>query len=128
MIQVRRFDPADLALLEAQPNQVESLSRLQNKEDLAQGLGFPFAATVWTPYGVPVVCAGIRPNHVAWTYLAVNMKRWMVPSVRAMAHVLMEYTRQVGPVWATIDEIQPNRVRLARALGFKPDGERWVRT
>jgi hypothetical protein len=127
MIQVRRFDPADLALLEVQPNQAQSLCRLQDKTAIVQGLGLPFAATIWTPYGVPVACAGILPNHVAWAYLAADMRKWMIPTVRAGERVFAEYIRVVGPAWATIDETQPNRVRLARALGFAPDGERWVR-
>lgn len=86
----------------------------------------PWSWTYWTETGRPVACAGILKNGSAWAFLGTDMRREMVPFLRATRQVLEAYSAAVGPVRSDIDTASPEAVRWARLLGFRQiDGSNW---
>lgn len=83
----------------------------------------PYSWTYWTAFGQPVACAGILRNGHAWAFLGADMRRHMVPFLRATRLALEAHP---GPVLCEIDMDRPEAVRWAGILGFRPDaGKVW---
>lgn len=126
-----KFEPFEIADLE--DIHVQGRHAALTPRILARPLVFyplmvgPWSWTYWTATGRPVACAGILPNGYAWAFLGADMRRDMIPFLRATQQVLEAHRGSTGPVRSEIDSSHPEAVRWARLLGFRHEaGETWI--
>ncbi len=128
-VRMEPFEVHDLRDMEVQERHARLVPQLFAQAGLLglqNLLRRPWSWTAWAENGRPVAACGILHDGGAWAFLAPDCRRYMLEITRGAQKVLTNYAQVVGPVYADIDPAYENAVRWARAIGFRPDGERWT--
>lgn len=124
-VELTVFDPSDLEALDCRPvhQNIKDAAMPMLREVARWRVGL--ARTVVAESGQVLACAGIVPGTgEAWAFVDKDARRYALALVRAARQTLTEWGK---PVYATVDNADPQAVRLAEAIGFRfHGGRKWV--
>lgn len=119
-VEFRRICPEDFDNIELQDGDPVGPKCLSRMKTFYYVTYKKYAATAYCTETGRILCiGGIHPDGTAWTLLAKDLKREMVPILRFVRQMMRQYSLTRGPVYATIDETRAVSVKWATLLGFE---------